>query len=88
MVNIAKAERKHERPCLIGSANIPTSARSNGNFSARVLSGLTYPDKEQTLEASAKLLSVLLPELEKNHWPDWKKINAERIQPRRRTLDD
>lgn len=38
--------------------------------------GLIYPDKEQTLAASTKLLSVLLPELEKNHWPDWEKINA------------
>lgn len=38
--------------------------------------GLTSPDKEETLEASAKLLSALLGELEKNHWPDWEKVNA------------
>ena len=37
----------------------------------------SYPDKEQTLDASAKLLKVLLPELENNHWPDWEKINNE-----------
>jgi len=37
--------------------------------------GLLYPDKEQTLQASGKLLEKLLPELEKNHWPDWEKIN-------------
>ena len=39
--------------------------------------GLTYPDKEQTLDASKKLMGRLLPELEKNHWPDWAKINNE-----------
>lgn len=39
--------------------------------------GLIYPDKEQTLQASEKLLGRLLPELEKNHWPDWEKINNE-----------
>ena len=38
--------------------------------------GPIYPDKEQTLEASSKLLSVLLPEMEKNHWPNWEKINS------------
>jgi hypothetical protein len=39
--------------------------------------GLIYPEKEQTLGASAKLMKVLLPELEKNHWPDWETINNE-----------
>jgi hypothetical protein len=39
--------------------------------------GLVYPDKDKTLAASAKLLTVLLPELENNHWPDWDKINNE-----------
>jgi hypothetical protein len=39
--------------------------------------GRIYPDKEQTLDASAKLMKVLLPELEKNHWPDWETINNE-----------
>lgn len=39
--------------------------------------GLIYPDKGQTLAASEKLMDVLLPELEKNHWPDWEKINNE-----------
>ena len=39
--------------------------------------GPIYPDKEQTLQASGKLLERLLPELEKNHWPDWEKINNE-----------
>lgn len=39
--------------------------------------GLTYPDKAEALAASAKLMKGLLPELEKNHWPDWEKINNE-----------
>jgi hypothetical protein len=39
--------------------------------------GLIYPDKGETMEASKKLLTVLLPELEQNHWPDWEKINSQ-----------
>ena len=39
--------------------------------------GLIYPDKEQTLDASGKLLGKLLPELESHHWPDWETINNE-----------
>jgi hypothetical protein len=30
-----------------------------------------YPDKEQAIDATEKLLKVLLPVLEENHWPDW-----------------
>ena len=37
--------------------------------------GLIYPDKDQTLQASQKLMKVLLPELEQNHWPDWEEMN-------------
>ena len=44
-----------------------------------------YPDKEQTLEASKQLLALLLPELEKNHWPDWQKINAKDDNPEEKT---
>ncbi len=40
-----------------------------------------YPSKEQTLAASTKLLSLLLPELEKNHWPNWDRINAKDYNP-------
>ncbi|MBN1787649.1 MAG: hypothetical protein JW806_04570 [Sedimentisphaerales bacterium] len=36
-------------------------------FNARKI----YPDKQQSIEACEKLLRVLLPVLEKNHWPDW-----------------
>jgi hypothetical protein len=31
------------------------------------------PSKEQALAASEKLLTVILPILEQEHWPDWKK---------------
>ncbi len=31
-----------------------------------------YPDRQQSIEAAEKLLKVLLPVLEENHWPDWK----------------
>jgi len=29
------------------------------------------PDKEEAIEASKKLLSVILPTLERDHWPEW-----------------
>lgn len=35
------------------------------------LKGL-YSEKAQAVEAAEKLLKVLLPVLEKNHWPEWK----------------
>jgi len=33
------------------------------------------PDQKQSIEAAGRVLKVLLPVLEKNHWPDWKKAN-------------
>ncbi|OQA03948.1 MAG: hypothetical protein BWY69_00166 [Planctomycetes bacterium ADurb.Bin401] len=33
------------------------------------------PDKKQSVEAASRLLKVVLPVLEKNHWPDWKQVN-------------
>lgn len=45
-------------------------------FFGRDSFGDVYPDQDQTLAASEKLLAVLLPELEKNHWPDWQAANA------------
>jgi hypothetical protein len=32
------------------------------------------PDKEQAVKASEKLLSVVLPVLEREHWPDWQEV--------------
>ena len=37
-----------------------------------------YPNKDEVIKASEKLLSVLVPVLEKNHWPDWKKANEKK----------
>lgn len=34
-----------------------------------------YPDRQQTVEAAGRLLNILLPILEKNHWPDWNQVN-------------
>ena len=34
----------------------------------------TCPSEEQAVSASQKLLSVVLPLLEKEHWPDWGKL--------------
>lgn len=33
------------------------------------------PNKEEAIAATEKLLRVLLPVLEKNHWPDWEEVN-------------
>ncbi len=40
-------------------------------FSSRGLS----PEMPQATEATEKLLKILLPVLEKNHWPDWNEAN-------------
>ncbi len=37
--------------------------------------GMIYGNKADVLSASARLLSVLLPLLEAEHWPDWEKAN-------------
>ncbi|MHC5060969.1 MAG: hypothetical protein ACYTFK_07785 [Planctomycetota bacterium] len=34
-------------------------------------SGRIFPDKADSLAASEKLLSVVLPVMERDHWPDW-----------------
>lgn len=36
--------------------------------------------EEEVIEASEKLLKVLLPILEKEHWPDWEKANSQNKQ--------
>jgi hypothetical protein len=33
--------------------------------------GVIYPEEDQTLRASSRLLEKLLPVLEDEHWPDW-----------------
>ena len=37
--------------------------------------GMIYGNKADVLSASARLLSVVLPLLETEHWPDWEKAN-------------
>jgi hypothetical protein len=37
-----------------------------------------FPDKSETLVASEKLLSVVLPVVEREHWPDWVEANRDR----------
>ncbi len=39
--------------------------------------GRVYPNREQMVKASEKLLPVLLPALEEGHWPDWDSANRE-----------
>ena len=34
-----------------------------------------FPNREQTLAATEKLLAVVLPVLEQDHWPDWEQAN-------------
>jgi hypothetical protein len=37
--------------------------------------GKIFPDKAEAIEASEKLLSIVLPVVEKDHWPDWDRAN-------------
>ena len=37
--------------------------------------GRVYPNRQQVVRASEKLLQVVLPALEKGHWPDWEAAN-------------
>lgn len=46
-------------------------------FLGQTSSGSIYAHKEEILAASEKMLSVLLPLLEDDHWPDWDKANQE-----------
>ena len=45
-------------------------------FSSNQFSMTAYPNKQDCLKASEKLLSVILPVLEKDHWPDSQKIKS------------
>jgi hypothetical protein len=42
-------------------------------FNVNQFSMIVYPDREETVQASKRLLAVILPALEKDHWPDWEK---------------
>lgn len=38
---------------------------------------MIFPDKQELVEASGKMLSVMLPILETEFWPDWEKANEQ-----------
>ena len=40
--------------------------------------GKVSPDKAEAIGASEKLLSVVLPVMERDHWPDWARANIDR----------
>jgi hypothetical protein len=42
----------------------------NTKFGAKI-----YPSREEVVTASQKLLDVILPVLEREHWPDWPVVN-------------
>lgn len=42
-------------------------------FLAPITGAKIYPKEQEAIAASQKLLSVILPVLEKEHWPDWNK---------------
>lgn len=39
--------------------------------------GKIFPDKAEAIVASERLLSVVLPIIEKDHWPDWARVNVD-----------
>ena len=39
---------------------------------------IIYPNKQEALEASEKFMSVFIPLIEAEHWPDWEKANNEK----------
>jgi len=39
--------------------------------------GEVFPDKAEAIGASERLLSVVLPIIEKDHWPDWARVNVD-----------
>jgi len=50
------------------SADIDVGQRFRGT--------VIYPDKDEAIVASVKLLNVILPVLEKEHWPVWEKTKV------------
>ncbi len=43
----------------------------NEEFGVRI-----YPTKEEAVTANQKFLGVILPILEREHWPDWPVVNG------------
>ena len=55
-------------------------AKIEWQFYGSDYTGRIYPTQEQVLQASQKLLSILLPVLEEDHWPDWEKANRKNVK--------
>ena len=45
------------------------------SFYGRMLGNMIIPTKKDSIQASEKLLSYVLPVLEEEHWPDWAEAN-------------
>lgn len=56
-------------------------------FYGRRPGGVIYGSKDDVLSASEKLISVILPLLETEHWPDWEKANRPEQSPAGQTVD-
>lgn len=57
-------------------------AKIEWKFYGMDYTGLIYPNQEQMMLASQKLLAKVLPVLEEDHWPDWDKAKrGEIIEP-------
>ncbi len=48
-------------------------------FFNRVFGRTVYPEKAEAIQASEKLLSILLPVLENEHWPDWPVVDVQEL---------
>ncbi|MHC4708243.1 MAG: hypothetical protein ACYS8I_14280 [Planctomycetota bacterium] len=46
-------------------------------FFNTILGQTVYPDKEEAVAASERLLAIILPILEREHWPEWPVTNDE-----------
>ena len=55
-------------------------AKIEWQFYGSDYTGRIYPTQEQVLQSSQKLLSILLPVLEEDHWPDWEKANRKNVK--------
>lgn len=55
-------------------------AKVEWKFYGMDFSGMINPDKQQTIDATRKLFSVLIPVLEEDHWPDWEKAKSGEIK--------
>ena len=73
--NVYGNSRGEARAVLGANLFIPYSYFSKVEWTFRRASGRsTYPSIEQATAASEKMLNVILPILESDHWPDWEEL--------------